>query len=86
MSGLQARTFTTDSLAPLSDDERAWVLRNWRRWLEGDEMRLRLAPADLAVLERLADAEGPDWAFNRSDLHLRTGHSVYVATKPGSAD
>lgn len=81
---LQARTFATDSLAPLSDDEREWVLRNWRRWLEGDEMRQRLSPADLGVLERLADPESPDWAFRRSDLHLRTGHAVYVATKLGT--
>lgn len=83
---LQARTFATDALAPLSEDAREWVLRNWRRWIDGDEMRQRLAPADLGVLERLASPDSPDWAFARADLHLRTGHSIYVATKPGGGD
>lgn len=83
---IQARTFTTDSLAPLSDDEREWVLRNWRRWLEGDAMRLSLALADLRILERLANPEDPEWAFGRRDLHLRTGHAIYVAAKAASTE
>jgi len=79
---LTARTFTTDSLSPLSSDEEEWVLRNWTRWLEGEEMRARIPAADLPVLERLADRTAAEWAFGRTDLHLRMGHSVYVGVKP----
>lgn len=80
--GVSARTFTTDSLSPLSADEEEWVLRNWTRWLEDEEMRARIPAGDLPVLEDLADRTSTGWAFARDDLHLRTGHSVYVGVKP----
>ena len=79
---LDARTFTTDSLSPLSADEEEWVLGNWTRWLEDEGMRARIPAADVAVLERLADRISTDWALGRPDLHLRTGHSLYAGVKP----
>lgn len=83
---LEAKTFTTDSLSPLSADEQAWVTRQWRRWLDSPASAERMTEADRALLEELADAAAPSWAFRRDDLHLRTGHSVYVGTRPAGMD
>lgn len=86
LGSVEARTFTTDSLSPLSADEQAWVTRQWRRWLDSPASADRMAEADRALLEELADPSAPAWAFRRDDLHLRTGHSVYVGTRPPRMD
>jgi hypothetical protein len=81
LEALEARTFTTDSLSPLSADEQAWVLRQWRRWLDDAPAFDTLADDDRDILVQLADEHSPHSVFRRSDLHLRTGHSVYVGTR-----
>ena len=78
---IRAKTFTFDSLSPLTDDEQAWVEFNWRRWLTNDESRASLSDEDAEVLETLLDPESPHYAFARSDLHLRSATTVYTGVK-----
>jgi SAM-dependent methyltransferase len=79
---VRARTFGFDALSPLSEDEQAWVQRQWRHWLSRDEWRALLDPADVSVLEQLLDPGSPHYVFARSDLHLRMGIAVYMGWKP----
>ncbi|MEZ4503433.1 MAG: class I SAM-dependent methyltransferase [Dehalococcoidia bacterium] len=80
LDAVAARTFATDSLSPLSKDEREWVTRQWQRWLDRTSDDDSLAP-DRDTLRTLMDSDSPHYVFNRDDLHLRTGHSVYVGMR-----
>ena len=82
LADIRARTFAFDSLAPLSDDEQAWIEFHWRRWLTDDESRAQLGDEDAEALETLLDPESPHYAFARPDLHLRSATTVYAGTKP----
>ncbi|MBD0735251.1 class I SAM-dependent methyltransferase [Streptomyces sp. CBMA29] len=44
-----------------------------------------LAPEDLAALDRLLDAEGPDSIARRDDLTVRTERTVWAARRQGAA-
>ena len=82
LTDLRAKTFTFDSLSPLSDDEQAWIEFHWRRWLTHDESRAALDDDDAEVIETLLDPESEHYIFARSDLHLRSATTVYTGVKP----
>ncbi|MGE3961743.1 MAG: class I SAM-dependent methyltransferase [Dehalococcoidia bacterium] len=79
---VQARTFGFDALSPLSADEQRWVEHHWGRWLARADWRAILSPEDVDILEALLDPASEHYAFNRTDLHLRAGITVYTGRRP----
>ncbi|MXW24666.1 MAG: class I SAM-dependent methyltransferase [Chloroflexi bacterium] len=82
LTDVRGKTFTFDSLSPLTDDEQAWIEFHWRRWLTHDESRAALSDEDAEVIETLLDPDSPHYMFARSDLHLRSATTVYTGIKP----
>lgn len=79
---VRARTFVFDALSPLSEDEQAWVLHQWGRWVTDERWRARLQPEDARILEALVDPGSPHHVFARDDLHLRATFCVYAGRRP----
>ncbi|MFF3644138.1 class I SAM-dependent methyltransferase [Streptomyces sp. NPDC002564] len=74
-----SRSFLLDLPAPLSEDARAHVVQELTRRREMHEERL--APEDLATIDRLLDAEDPQGLHRRPDLFLLSAQTVHVAVK-----
>ncbi|MEU5576497.1 class I SAM-dependent methyltransferase [Streptomyces huasconensis] len=73
------RTFLLDLPAPLSEDARAHIVEEFTR--RRDTREDRLAPDDLATLDRLLDKNDPQSLHHRPDLFLLTAQTVHVAVK-----
>ncbi|MFI5939119.1 class I SAM-dependent methyltransferase [Streptomyces uncialis] len=71
------RTFLLDRPAPLTAQERDFVVASFERRREA--MGDSLDAADLATLDRLVDAGDPAGLRNRPDLHLLTAQTVHTA-------
>lgn len=82
LTDVRGKTFTFDSLSPLTDDEQSWIEFHWRRWLTHDESRAALSDEDAEVIETLLDPESTHYLFARTDLHLRSATTVYTGVKP----
>ena len=49
--------------------------------MEDEERHEYLSAADRETLSRLIDTGGPDYVFDRPDLHFMEGITVYVGGK-----
>ncbi|MEV2230327.1 class I SAM-dependent methyltransferase [Streptomyces phaeochromogenes] len=80
--GLQhaaTRTFLLDLPAPLSEEGRAFVATSLGHRRTGLEEGLE--PDDLALLDRLLDADDKASVFQRSDVFVLAAMTVYVGVK-----
>jgi len=77
-SRVTARTFWLERLAPLSDDERDYLLGSLTLWLDDSERSAYLDPDDLRTIRALADPTSPHYALRRDDVHVLAAVSLYV--------
>ncbi|MFF1874483.1 class I SAM-dependent methyltransferase [Kitasatospora herbaricolor] len=73
------RTITVDIASPRTDAVGRYALSGLRRMRGGIESAL--SPEDLAALDRLLDADGPQSILRRDDLSVRTERTVWAARR-----
>ena len=81
-TNVSAKTFMLESLPPFSDTQAEFMLSMIKRWVDNEERSAFINGDDSAAIKRLIDPHGPDYAFNRSDLHYMEGLTVYTGQAP----
>ena len=69
-------------LPPFSHVQVEFMLNLLNRWVENEERTAFISAEDAETIRRLTDPQGPDYAFNRSDLHYMEGLTVYAGQSP----
>lgn len=75
---IKARTFFIEQIAPFSDNQKSYMLGCLSDYLDMEEYRFLLTKADAQVLKELVNPHSPHWLFNRTDLHILSGSTVWL--------
>jgi SAM-dependent methyltransferase len=81
LSGITARTFVIERLAPLDPRAHAWLLEAIFRGTWGERLRPYLSPADHEELTRLCDPQHPEFALRRPDFHFIQTFTLVVGVR-----
>ena len=80
LTNVTARSFMLEVLPPLKSLEVEFMTNLLRRWVESEERRGFIGQEDADAILKLIDADGPNNAFTREDLHYMEGVTVYLGT------
>ena len=80
LGNVTARSFMLEVLPPLQTVQVEFMSNLLRRWVESDERRAFIIQEDADTINKLLETNGPQYAFNRQDLHYMEGVTVFLGT------